>query len=50
MREWARFLDALRDVARRERSRVFFVLGVDLAHVGQALRGPRMPPGPTSGV
>jgi MEMO1 family protein len=29
------FLEALKDMARRERSRVFFVLGVDLAHIGR---------------
>jgi len=31
----AAFVEALRTVARRERGRVFFVLGVDLAHVGR---------------
>jgi MEMO1 family protein len=31
----AAFLEALREMARRERGRVFFVLGVDLAHVGR---------------
>jgi AmmeMemoRadiSam system protein B len=34
------FLDALRDVWRRERSRLFFVLGVDLAHVGRRYGDP----------
>jgi len=36
------FLDALKDVARRERERLFFVLGVDLAHVGRRY-GDRQP-------
>lgn len=36
----ADFLDVLRDVARRERSRLFFVLGVDLAHVGRRYGDP----------
>jgi AmmeMemoRadiSam system protein B len=37
----AAFLEALRDVARREEPRVFFVLGVDLAHVGRRYGDPR---------
>ena len=37
----ARFLEALRGVARRERSRLFFVLGIDLAHVGRRYGDPR---------
>jgi len=31
----ARFLEALRAICARERERVFFVLGVDMAHVGR---------------
>lgn len=36
----ARFLEALRTLARRERERLFFVLGVDLAHVGRRYGDP----------
>ncbi|MET0553284.1 MAG: AmmeMemoRadiSam system protein B [Vicinamibacteria bacterium] len=36
----ARFLDALRALADRERERPFFVLGVDLAHVGRRYGDP----------
>jgi AmmeMemoRadiSam system protein B len=37
----ARFLEALRGVSRRERARLFFVLGIDLAHVGRRYGDPR---------
>jgi AmmeMemoRadiSam system protein B len=36
----ARFLDALRALWQRERERLFFVLGVDLAHVGRRYGDP----------
>jgi AmmeMemoRadiSam system protein B len=36
----ATFLEALRQVAGRERDRLFFVLGVDLAHVGRRYGDP----------
>ena len=36
----ASFLEALRAIAERERSRLFFVLGVDLAHVGRRYGDP----------
>jgi MEMO1 family protein len=37
----AGFLDALRTVRGRERERVFFVMGVDLAHVGRRYGDPQ---------
>ena len=36
----ASFLEALRGVASRERARLFFVLGIDLAHVGRRYGDP----------
>lgn len=38
----ARFLDALRGIWEREGTRLFFVLGVDLAHVGRRYGDPQI--------
>lgn len=36
----ARFLEALRELARREQDRILFVLGIDMAHVGRRYGDP----------